>query len=42
MLVSDNPMKMRDYRAAMNYVTGTHNLKIGIDTAAGLPARTSG
>ncbi len=34
-LVSDNPMKMRDYRAAMNYVTGTHNLKIGIDTQQG-------
>jgi hypothetical protein len=34
-LVSDNPMKMRDYRAAMNYVTGTHNVKIGIDTQQG-------
>ena len=34
-LVSDNPMKMLDYRAAMNYVTGTHNLKIGIDTQHG-------
>jgi Carboxypeptidase regulatory-like domain len=34
-LVSDNPMKMRDYRATMNYVTGTHNLKIGLDMQQG-------
>jgi hypothetical protein len=34
-LVSDNPMKMRDYRATMSYVTGTHNVKIGLDMQQG-------
>ena len=34
-LASDNPMHMTDLRAAMNYVTGTHNLKIGMDLQSG-------
>src|SRR5499427_2014313 len=29
--VSDNPMKMNDARLAVNYVTGTHTVKIGMD-----------
>jgi len=33
--VSDNPMKMTDSRAAMNYVTGTHSIKIGMDLQHG-------
>jgi hypothetical protein len=34
-LVSDNPMTMKDVRAVMNYVTGTHNVKIGMDLQTG-------
>jgi Carboxypeptidase regulatory-like domain/TonB-dependent Receptor Plug Domain len=33
--VSDNPMKMIDARAAMNYVTGTHSIKVGLDLQHG-------
>jgi hypothetical protein len=31
----DNPMAMKDYRAAMSYVTGSHSFKIGMDTQTG-------
>jgi len=31
----DNPMAMRDYRAAVSYVTGSHSFKIGMDTQTG-------
>jgi hypothetical protein len=34
-LASDNPMHMSDYRAAMNYVTGTHTFKVGMDLQSG-------
>jgi hypothetical protein len=34
-LASDNPMHMTDYRAAVNYVTGTHNFKVGMDLQSG-------
>jgi hypothetical protein len=34
-LVSDNPMTMKDVRGVMNYVTGTHNVKIGMDLQTG-------
>jgi hypothetical protein len=34
-LASDNPMHMTAIRGAMNYVTGTHNFKIGIDVQSG-------
>src|SRR4051812_46990790 len=34
-LASDNPMHMNDYRGAVNYVTGTHNIKIGLDLQSG-------
>ncbi|HUK35921.1 MAG TPA: carboxypeptidase regulatory-like domain-containing protein, partial [Vicinamibacterales bacterium] len=34
-LASDNPMHMTDIRAAMNYVTGTHNFKVGMDLQSG-------
>ena len=33
--VSDNPMKMNDARFAANYVTGTHNFKVGMDLQHG-------
>jgi hypothetical protein len=34
-LASDNPMHMTSYRAAMNYVTGTHSFKVGMDLQSG-------
>ena len=34
-LVSDNPMKMKGYRAAMSYVTGSHSVKLGMDMQQG-------
>jgi hypothetical protein len=34
-LASDNPMHMKDYRGTMNYVTGTHNFKLGMDLQQG-------
>ena len=34
-LASDNPMHMIDLRGAMNYVTGTHNIKVGMDLQSG-------
>jgi hypothetical protein len=38
-LIGENPMHMKDYRAAMNYVTGTHNFKIGMDMQQGFRQR---
>ncbi len=34
-LASDNPMHMSDVRGAVNYVTGTHNFKVGMDLQSG-------
>jgi hypothetical protein len=34
-LASDNPMHMTAYRGAVNYVTGTHSFKIGMDLQSG-------
>jgi hypothetical protein len=34
-LASDNPMHMTAYRAAASYVTGTHNVKVGMDLQSG-------
>jgi hypothetical protein len=34
-LASDNPMHMTDFRGAVNYVTGTHNVKVGMDLQSG-------
>ena len=34
-LASDNPMHMSDLRGAVNYVTGTHNFKVGMDLQSG-------
>ncbi len=34
-LASDNPMHMSGYRAAVNYVTGTHTVKVGMDLQSG-------
>jgi Carboxypeptidase regulatory-like domain len=34
-LASDNPMHMTSYRGAMNYVTGTHSVKVGMDLQSG-------
>jgi hypothetical protein len=34
-LASDNPMRMTAYRAAANYVTGTHTIKVGMDLQSG-------
>jgi len=31
----DNPMAMKDYRAAVSYVTGSHSFKVGMDTQTG-------
>jgi len=31
----DNPMAMRDYRAALSYVTGSHSFKVGMDMQQG-------
>ena len=38
-MLQDNPMAMKDYRAAMNYVTGTHNFKLGMDMQQGYRQR---
>ena len=34
-LASDNPMHMTDVRGAVNYVTGTHNIRVGMDLQSG-------
>ncbi len=34
-LASDNPMRMVAYRAAANYVTGSHTIKLGTDLQSG-------
>jgi hypothetical protein len=35
----DNPMAMQDYRAVMNYVTGSHSFKLGMDVQHGYRER---
>jgi hypothetical protein len=37
--VADNPMHMYDARAAVSYVTGTHNFKFGLDVQRGFNER---
>ena len=38
--LQNNPMKMKDARAAVNYVTGTHNFKLGMDLQQGYRERS--
>ena len=38
--LQNNPMKMKDFRGAMSYVTGTHNLKVGMDLQQGYRQRS--
>jgi len=38
--LANNPMHMRDFRGTMNYVTGSHNFKVGMDMQQGFRQRS--